>query len=91
MGAGSFSGGGDGGFSAAGVELVASVAAFLVLCFGGFFPQAVRVDGFPCIFVYGGVLRRWLMAVGLMVLGSAERKKSLGMVSYEKIILGERS
>ena len=28
------------------------------------------------------------MAVGLMFLGSAEREKSLGMVSYEKIIFG---
>ena len=31
------------------------------------------------------------MAVGLMFLGSAERKKSLGIRCYEKIILGEGS
>ena len=90
------SGGGDGGFSAAGVELAASVAFFLVFSFGGFFPRVVRDARFLCIFVYGGVLRRWLMVVvnGGGFDGSRicrERKKSLGIRSYEKIILGEGS
>ena len=47
MGAGSLSGGGDGGFSAAGVELVASVAAFLALCLGGFFRGLCASPDFP--------------------------------------------
>ena len=97
VGTRSFSGGGDGGFSAAGTELVASVAAFLVLFFVGFSrglcaPMDFHASLFTVV-VYGGVF------VAVVVHGGGidgsricrERKKSLGIRSYEKIILGEGS
>ena len=63
-GVGFSSGGGVGVFSSMGAELVASVTFFVVFFFGGFFPRAVRTDGFPCIFIYCGGLRRCLCGGG---------------------------